>query len=424
MSKKGKIALFVVLVIVIGVMIFVNLKKSRGSTFEVSFAEVKRGDITKTVSGSGYIQPEVDVKISARISSEIMKMHVREGEMVAKGQLLVELDSQRYQAQVEQAESQLMSAQAELKKAIADYSRVKDLYDQNLSSQSDLDAVEAQKLLAQSKVKQAEAYLRQAMDDLAKTKLVSPINGTVTKLFKEEGEIAVGSQFQADPIMTVSDLSRMEVLAEIDENDVVLVSLGDKAFIEVDAIPDTVFEGQVSEIAHTATTRGRGTQEQVTNFEVKIAISSPDKKLRPGMSATVDISTETHKDVLYIPIQCVTAREVDNDSLKQKSSVRRRKRGSTRDKEMEQFQGESSSGEKEIKKRNKTEVVFVVEDGIARMVPVETGISDDTHIEITSGLEEGQKIVSGPYKILSKLLKDGAKVKEKKGLSFKGEKSD
>jgi len=419
MSKKGKIILFIGVLLIIAVMIVVNLKKSQGNTVEVSLAEVKQGDITKTVSGSGYIQPEVDVQIAARISSEIVKIHVREGDTVRKGQVLVELDRQRYVALVEQAESQLMSARAELKKAKADYARVKDLFDKNLTSQSDLDAAEAQMLLAQSQVKQREAYLRQAQDDLAKTNLISPIDGTVTKLFKEEGEIAVGSQFQADPIMTVSDLSRMEVLAEIDENDVVLVHVGDKATIEVDAIPDTIFKGIVSEIAHTATTRGRGTQEQVTNFEVKVAVLSSVDKLRPGMSATVDINTETHKDVLYIPIQCVTAREVKNDSLKKSIKKRRKPKGSTKDKEMESFQGEASGQKNDSKKVDKTEVVFVVENGVAKMVPVQTGISDDTNIEIVSGLEPGQKVVSGPYKVLSKILKDGAKVKKKKGLTFR-----
>lgn len=397
MSNKVKLILGIVIVVIIAVMVVVNLKKSRGKTVEVNVTKVERGDLTKTVSGSGYIQPELDVQISARISAEIMAIDVEEGDVVEKGQLLVELDSQVYEAMKEKSESTVMSAQATLKRAEADYRRTKGLFEQNLASQAELDAREADKLLADSQLRQAQASLREAQDNLDKTRLMAPINGVVTKLNKEEGEIAVGSQFQADPIMTVSDLSRMEVLAEIDENDVVLVSEKDTTKIEVDAIPDTVLDGRVSEIAHEATTRGRGTQEQVTNFEVKIAVLSKIEKLRPGMSCTVDINTETHKDVLFVPIQCVTMRDMKSDSTKT---------------------DKAPANEKE--KDNREQVVFVVDNGIAKMVPVKTGISDDANIEITSGLEEGQQVVSGSYKAISRELKDDAKVKIKKT----GEKQD
>jgi len=397
MSKKAKMFLFIGVVIVVAVMVFLNLKKSRGNVVKVNTVKVTRGDITRTVSGSGYVQPELDVQISARISSEIRQILVEEGDYVKKGQLLVQLDRMRYVALVEQAESGVQSSQASLKKAQADYMRTKELFDQNLTTQADLDAAEANMQLAQSKLQQSQASLRQAQDDLDKTSLLAPINGTVTKLFKEQGEIAVGSQFQADPIMTVSDLSQMEVLAEVDENDVVLVSLNDKTKIEIDAIPDTVFNGRVSEIAHEATTRGKGTQEQVTNFEVKIAVTTQVKNLRPGMSATIDIITDTHKDVLNVPIQCVTMRAVKEDSGKN---------------------AKEKSAETNKKANKKREVVFVVEKGIAHAVPVKTGISDDTNIEILSGLEEGEQVVSGSYKALSITLKDGSKVKIKKGQIF------
>jgi len=415
MSKKKKIIISSIVGIVIVLMVIFNLTKSRGNTIEVSVEKVERGDITKTVSGSGYVQPELDVDIAARISAELIKLHVIEGDEVKKGQLLVELDRQRYEAQVEQAESQQMSARAALKKAEADYTRTRDLFEKELTSQADLDAVEAQRMSAESQLRQAAAYLKQARDDLAKTRLVSPIDGTVTRLLKEEGEIAVGSQFQADPIMTVSDLSRMEVLAEIDENDVVLVDLGQETDIEIDAIPDTVFKGRVSEIAHTATTRGRGTQEQVTNFEVKIAVTSQVEKLRPGMTATVDIRTETHEQILYVPIQCVTVRSVKADSAAENVS----------EEDSSAVAEPPSQAEKdEDKDDDRDEVVFVVEEGTTKMVPVETGISDDNNIEILSGLEEGQKVVSGSYRALSRDLKDGSKIKEKQGMSYKNEDSD
>jgi HlyD family secretion protein len=174
----------------------------------------------------------------------------------------------------------------------------------------------------------------------------------------------------------------------------------------VDAIQDTTCKGVVTEIAHTATTRNQGTQEQVTNFEVKIRVTSNVEKLRPGMSSTVDIGTETHKKVLFVPIQCVTAREVKDDSTKTVSAAQRK---------LEKEQAATG----EAKKAPMKEVVFVVENNAVKMVQVKTGISDDSNIEILSGLKEDQKVVSGSYKALSKLLKDGSQVKEKKGMEFK-----
>ncbi len=412
MANKYKIILFVAVLIIIAVMVVVNLKKSQGEVIEITSSEVKRGDITKTVSGSGKIQPKTEVNIAARISAEIIKIHVQEGDQVKKGQLLVELDRERYLAMVEQVESQLMSAKAALKKADADYRRIKDLHAKNLASQAELDAAEANREAAESTLNQTMATLKQAKDDLGKTRLSSPINGTVTKIYKEEGEIAVGSQFQADVIMNVADLNKMEVLSEIDENEVVLVHLKDKAKIEVDAIQNHIFEGEVTEIAHRATTRGAGTQEQVTNFEVKIAITSDVEKLRPGMSATVDIATETREDVLYVPIQAVTARELPDTT--KATSVRDRRKETAKAPQNEWEEPPTPTPKKEEAKKNLKEVVFVIENGVAKMVPVETGISDDNNIEIKSGLSEGQKIITGPYKALSRQLKDGSKVKEKK----------
>ncbi len=401
MSKRTKIILAILVAIVLVVMVVVSLTKSSGDAIEVSVATVEQGDITRTVSGSGRVQPEMDVDMSARISGEITHIHVEEGERVEKGELLVELDRQRYEAATDEARSQLLAARAEYKKAKADYQRVKDLYSQELTSKADLDAVEAAMMSAESNVQRMQAHLKQASDDLEKTRLLSPLSGVVVKLYKEEGEIAVGSQFQADPVLNVADLTMMEVLTEIDENDVVYVDIDEPATIEVDAIPDTTFSGVVSEIAHMATTRGMGTQEQVTNFEVKIAITSDVSRLRPGMSATVDIDTETHSETLYIPIQCVTARELKADSTQVADSADNPKDRS-QSKKME-------------------EVVFVVKDNQVQQIPVETGISDDTHIEIVSGLETDQTVVSGSYRALSKELEDGSEVTIKKDVGYRQE---
>ncbi len=403
MSNKVKIIIAVAAVTIIAAMVLVNLRKSRGEVIEITSTEVKRGDISRMVSGAGKIQPVTDIKIAARISAEIKKIHVKEGDAVKQGQLLVELDRESLAAYVEQIQSQLTSAKAGVKKADADYARIKDLFGKNLASQAELDAAEAARQSAASGLDQTRAALKQAMDDLGKTRLTSPIDGTVTKLNKEEGEIAVGSQFQADIIMNLANLKDMEVLSEIDENEVVLLHLGDKTTIEVDAIRDTTFQGKVTEIAHVATTTGAGTQEQVTNFDVKIGITSNVDLLRPGMSATVDILTETRPQVLYVPIQAVTARDLKADSLR-----------NTRSKHQPKNPPAETDEKKGDEKSELTEVVFVINSGTVKAVPVKTGISDDNNIEIISGLSEGQKVVTGSYKALSRLLKSGSQVKEKK----------
>lgn len=403
MSKK-KLFIVIGVVIVIAVFIIINLKKGRGGEIQVQADKVQRGDITQVVSASGKIQPETEVSISANISAEIIGLYVKEGESVRKGQLLVELDSTKYRAAVDRARSTKKSAEATLKKAQNDYERAKDLFKQSLTSSAQLEDAEANLKLAESQVDQASASLDQAEDDLVKTKLYSPLKGTVTLLNKEIGEIALGSMFQADVIMVVSDLTRMEVLAEVDENDVVLVTEGDTTDIEVDAIPDTTFRGIVSERAYTATTRGRGTQEEVTNFEVKITILDDVEEIRPGMSATVDIRTENRYDVLQIPIQCVTVRSPKEVTASENSEEKESPKKEDDTKESE-TKAEKPGSEELI------EVVFIIEDGKAKVVPVKTGIANDTHVEILSGLEEDQQVVTGSYRILSKTLKNGDLVK-------------
>lgn len=405
MSRK-KLIIGVVVVAIIGVFIIINLKKSKGGEIPVQLEKVKRADITQVVSASGKVQPELEVKISANISAEIVGFYVKEGDEVQKGQLLIRLDSTKYRAAVERARSNKKSREANLLKANSDYKRTSDLYNQKLTSQADLETAEANLKLAESQLEQAEADLKQAIDDLSKTKLYSPLSGTVTLVNKEVGEIALGSMFQADVILVVSDLSRMEVISEVDENDVVLVSCGDTTKIEVDAIPDTTFRGVVSEIAHSATTRGRGTQEEITNFEVKIAILEKEEKLRPGMSATVDIETETHYNVLNIPIQAVTARNQSEINKSQDEST-----NSNPKKKADEEQSSEKENAQIDSREELVEVVFVVKDGIANIVPVKAGISSDTDIEVISGLEEDQEIVTGSYRALSKTLKNGSSVK-------------
>ena len=404
MSGK-KIVIAVVVIVVIAAFIVINLKRGKGGEIPVQVEQVRRGDITQVVSASGKIHPEVEVKISANISAEIINMYVKEGDIVRRNQLLVVLDSTKYKAAVDRAISSQKSREASLLKAMSDHRRTTDLFKQKLTSQADLENAEANLKLAESQVEQAVADLNQVIDDLKKTKLYSPLAGTVTLINKEVGEIALGSMFQSDVIMIISDLSRMEVIADVDENDVVLVSIGDSVDIQVDAIPNKKLLGVVSEIAHTANTRGRGTQEEVTNFEVKIAILDKETTLRPGMSSTVDIKTDTRQGVLHVPIQSVTVRtERELQETEQKGKTRDVK-GKKTDNEDEKEDSALSS------KDDLIQIVFIVKDGAATAVPVETGISSETDIEIMSGLGEKQQVVTGSYRALSKTLKNGSRVK-------------
>ena len=413
MSKKIRaLILFGGIAIIVLVAIIISSQSGKGKAIDVTVEKVQRGDITQLVSGTGKIQPEVKVNISGNVAGKIVSLPVREGDYVEKDQLLVQLEREQYEAIVEQSQSTLKSARANLKKSKAEYERMKQLYEQKLSSIADLEAAEAQLMLSEANVEQATASLTQANDNLSKTTILSPIAGTITLLNKEMGEIALGSTFQADVIMVVSDLSRMEVLAEIDENDVVEVDINEKVNIEVDAIPDTILEGRVTEIAHTASTRGLGTQEEVTNFEVKIAVIDKMPQLRPGMSATVEIESETHTDVLHVPIQSITMRipKEPVKDLPESTTKRREKSGDTID---ENVQGRHDDGDEAAEQgkkaqgpNKKVEVVFVVEDDVVKMRPIATGLSSETNIEIISGLEEGETIVTGSYRVLSKDLKD------------------
>jgi len=417
MARWKKILIVSGVALFLIILIYMNIKKSSENTIPVQVEKVNRGTVTHVVSGTGKIQPEVNVKISANVAARIIQLKVDEGDWVRRGQILVELDRRRYEAAVTQAKAVLSSAKASLRQAEASLKnakraldRMQKLFKQGLTSEEQLDQAKTQYEVqrstsdaAKDRVVQAQAQLQQAEDDLSKTTIRSPIDGVVIQRNKEVGEIALGSQFQEDVILQVADLSRMEVQTEIDENDVVDVMPGDTARISIDAFPDTTFTGTVSEIAHTAIVRGRGTQEEVTNFQVKISVLDTIPKLRPGMSATVDIETETHKNVLVVPIQAVTVRDISQiPSLKKEA-----KKDSLKE------------AGKKLKPENKVrEVVFVVKNGVAHIRPVKTGISSDTDIEIVKGVKDGESIVVGSFRALSKELRDGKPVKIEKARKF------
>lgn len=431
MTRRRKIVLGAGIGVVVLAVVGMNLRGRREKPVEVETAKVTRGPVIEKVFASGKIQPDVQVKITPNVSGRIDQLAVKEGQWVEKGQFLAQLDRTRYEAAVEQgraavsaSEAQARLAQAQLEKAERDLERIRGIEAKGLTSAEAVDAATTEVKVARSSlearlqdVAQARAMLRQGEDDLSKTRITSPMSGIVSQLNSEAGEVVLGtSQFEGTHIMTIADLGRMEVEVEVDENDIVNLALGDTADIEVDAMPDTTFKGTVSEIANTAVTRGRGTQEEITHFAVKIAFLDAVQSLRPGMSANVDIMTDRRESVVQIPIAAVTMREPAEPGGKGGKSGR--------DKEAEgghavAVAAEGDAGEEPSAgggsgKPKMIEVVFVVKDGKVEQRAVETGISGETNMEIVGGIEDGEEIVVGNYRVLSRDLKDGAAVKKAK----------
>lgn len=414
MTKKKIVLLAIILVVILVVVFAVFSRNGQDKAIEVQVEEVKRQKIVETVSATGRIQPKTQVKISADVAAKITKLDVKEGDWVEQGQFLVQLDRERFVASVERAEANVRSAEAEAKlanenmlKSQKDYERTKGLFERNLESQATLDQVYAAYQVEKARyesalelVEQAKASLKQARDDLSKTTIFAPMAGTISELNKEVGEIALGSQFQEDVILVVSDLGGMEALVDVDENDIVSVSLGDSAKIEVDALPDISFVGIVTEIASSAKITGTGTTDQKTDFEVEITIIDPGKELRPGMTASSDIVTDVLEDVLAIPIQSVAVRTPEQ--LEKKEIIPKGNVAIADDSAAQIFTPD---------KDGFVEVVFVVNDKIAEARQVSTGIQSDTHIEVREGIKEGEQIVIGNYRAISQDLKNGSPIK-------------
>ncbi len=418
MSKKKYASLALVLLAAGGGTAAYVLNQREPEGTSVQTAKVERLEIVQTVTATGKIQPEIRVKISADVSAKITRLAVKEGGWVEEGDFLLELDRERYVAATERAEASLRSSQANVKlcaenrnKAEKDHQRIAELYQQKLEPQSSFDAVYATYQVAVAthqsaidQVEQVRATLKQARDDLAKTRIYAPMAGTVSELNKEVGEIALGSQFQEDVILVVSNLEGMEALVDVDENDIVSIELGQSAKIEIDALPDSVFNGEVTEIANSAKTSSEGTSEQKTEFEVKIAITDASDQLRPGMTATSDVITKVRDSALAVPIQSVAVRTPEElepeESKKSKWSF-----GSATAAPIAEAPTEYIVDDDGF-----VEVVFVIEDGTARARQVKTGIQSDSHIEITGGLAEGGEIVIGSYRAISKDLRNGSAV--------------
>ncbi len=404
MRKKKKIWIILGIALVVIVVVVVNILKSGEKTYTVQAEKVKKGDITSIVTANGKLSPRTDVKISAYVPARIEQLPVKEGDMVTRGQLLVQLDATEYKAAVNQAEAQLKSAQANLEQTQLTYKRQKELFEKKLTSQEQHDLAMTELKQAEAQQQQAEANLAQARYALSKTTIASPMDGMVTSLNAEVGEIVmIGTMNNPGTvIMTISDMSEIEAEVEVDETDIAEVKLNQEAKIKIDAFPDTSFKGRVSEIGHTALISGLGTQDQVTNFLVKVVLLDSIPDLRPGMSASVDITTNHHENILKVPIQAVVMREEKTDSLKLKKE---KTEGAVASED-------SASAKEEGKKKEKKEIegVFIVDNGRAKFMKVKTGIADQQNIEIVSGINDNDMVVTGSYKIL-RTLKDGDKVK-------------
>ena len=375
----------------------------------VTAEKVQKRDIIHKVNASGIIQPEEEVQITSMVSGWITDITVVEGDTVNPDQHLISIDKKQYQAAYDQAASQVKSSEANLKNIKSQMIRTESLFAQKLISNQELEQIEASYQLAKSQVEQARAALTSREDELSKTRLVAPKYGIVTSLTKEEGEMALGGMFNPGVLMTIADLSFMEVLVDVNENDVVTINIGDTTEIEIDAFPDTIFYGIVSEIAHTAQNLSMGGQQQVTNFKVKVKIFDPPKRIRPGMSSTVNIISETIKNTISIPIQALTSRPENYQKLNGN-----KKDGKKWEKKDE---GESYSNIKES-----LDVVFVLVDDFdgekalegekyALVRPVHVGLSSEDHYSVKTGLKDEELIVTGRFRILSKELQHGMKVK-------------
>ena len=413
-KKKVWIPLVIISMIIIG-YVFSTSKSDEGLYVDAELVELR--DIIQRVNASGKIQPEEAVQITSTITGWITEITVMEGDTVEPGQHLISIDEKQIRPRYNNALSQVKSSEANLRKVRSQMDRTNSLFNQSLISKQELEQVEASFQIALSQSEQANANLLSAEDELSKTRLTAPKYGIVTSITKEEGEMAVGGMFNPGVLMTVADLSRMEVEVDVNENDVVNIDIGDTSEIEIDAYPDTIFYGIVSEIAHTAQSANMGLQQQVTNFKVKVRMLSVPDKIRPGMSSTVNIITETIKDAVSIPIQSLTSR---SENYEQKI-----------DDKGDKWRRGNDEGDQSFKKIKSIDVVFVLGNEFngttapsgkkyAIVRPLDVGISSENHYFVSSGIKLGEMIVTGGYRVLSKELLHGTLVSLKNDPTSKG----
>lgn len=399
----------------------------REKPIPITTEKAVRRTILQTVSATGKIQPETEVKISPEVAGEIIELPIEDGMQVKKGDLLVKIKPDSYKALLEQQEAAISAAKATnlqqkatMLKTEHDLKRAQDLFDKKLISEQEYNGADAAYDVAKNtyesslhEIERAQAASSQARDQLEKTTIYSPMDGTVTVLNSKLGERLVATnQFAGTEVLRVADLSHMQAVVDVNENDVVNVKIGDKTNVKIDAYADRKFHGVVEQIANTGKTTGAGTQEEVTNFEVKIRIDDHDMALRPALSCTADIETNMVKDAVAVPMQSVTIRTGDSN-LSPEEIEKQKQKIAARDKDDNKAELNNERLEKQTEKEEReklVKVVFVKNGNRAHMVKVTTGIADDSYMEIKSGIKPGDEVISGSYSAISRKLKEGAKI--------------
>jgi HlyD family secretion protein len=432
-SRKWWIIAAIVLVVGLIVAAVVKSKHAVVPTTVTTEKAVIR-TITHLVTATGKVQPELEIGIAPEVSGELIALPFKEGQLVKKGDVIIRINPDVYAAQADQQDAALASAKASSlftkanqDKAEEDFHRSDDLYKKKLISDSDYTASKTTMAVARANyqaslatIRQAEGMLSQFRDMLSKTNIYAPMDGTVSVLNSEVGERVVGTaQYAGTEVMRIADFNHMEVRVKVNENDIVNVKVDDHAAIAIDAFPGRKFDGVVSEISSSALSSGASSagsnqaslaasaSDEVTNFLVRIRITDKEAQLRPGMSGTVDIATETVKDVVTVPIQSVTVRAeggMTAEEMQQERAKQAKERSGNDLEVVKDREGAKSAMEKLQR------VVFVRQGDTVKLRKVETGIADNTYIEIKSGLKVGEETVSGSYTAISRTLKDGARV--------------
>jgi HlyD family secretion protein len=417
MSWPKRIAAAVFVLAVAGVTV-ASLRPRPQPPIAIQAISARKGPITRIVTAAGKLQAATEVKLSSNISGDLLELTVKEGARVAKGQVLGRIDARRFSAQVSQQEAARSSAAADLtsqrvnvEQLGQELARVERLARTGNASDAEVEqaraklaAERARADAARGRIDQADASLREARHLLSLTTLVAPIDGVVTKREKQVGERVRGSDFSEDVILVISTLSQMEVKVEVGEHEVVFVKESDTADVEIDAIPEKKFPAQVVEVARNATVKNQGTEGEVTTFFVRLALTEPVPGALPGMSAQASIATDTREGAVVVPIQAVTVRS--------EKELRGEQGDAGAEPPQDLARGAPGHPGKKPRREALRKVVFVVDGGVARVREVETGLASDTEIEIVKGLSEGEKVVEGPYRVLSRELADGKPVTE------------
>ncbi len=377
LNKRILILILLTFAVITAYLLF----RRAASAVKVSISEVVQGDLTSTISAPGTVRPLTEVQISSSISGIVQQLLVKEGQDVKKGEILLQIDPAEFRAQVRRAQAGLDVAKANLEQASSQWNRAKQLYKSELISEQEYQTARTNHLLSQAQVKEAKANLEQALDQLQKTRITSPIQGTIIQINVEPGENVITGTLNnpGTKLMVVADMSRMEVESQVDEADIAKVKMGQRAIIEVEALPEKRFKGSVHEIGYAAEDQ-EFEQDNAVNYNISILIEDTVSELKTGMTATSEIITAELKNVVMVPIQSVLTRPVD-----QLSDFR------------------NGNGNIELKDKGQTEAVFVVQDGTALLVPVITGVAGEEYIQIKSGLKPGQKVVTGPFNSLREL---------------------